>query len=232
MDKIRFTCLFIYPLFFLCFIDLYPQNLILDPGFEFQDSLQTWTYVNSNKPRFISSSRSDAWKIPSSASRAQGNGYVNLHLHTNDREFIQTRLSETLQRNEIYCIEAFVLFDNFSFFTHYTEGLGYHLSKKRLQGNEEIVAGKMSGKLSSIFSMTDSVNWIRICSEYQASSDEEWLTIGGFRDIKYYRIQNGNPDTISNIMLTAYFVDNISVQRKKKEIGCNCSHSEKTYIIR
>jgi gliding motility-associated-like protein len=109
-----------------------------------------------------------------------GSGYGGFgSVENNNREYLSTKLLDSLKPNHKYCISFFANVIDRSYFGF--NAIGLYLSKdsihqndyKRLNYNAQIQS-------SMTETITDTVNWVKIGGEYIAGGGEKFITIGHF----------------------------------------------------
>jgi len=126
------------------------------------------------------------------------------------REYIQTKLSNPLIKDKIYCVTFYVNLADMSAVA--IDKIGACFS------NDTIKAQFPNGLIDTIPSISnlsgniikDTVNWVKISGEYIAKGNEQILTIGNF-----YNDENTKVDTVNSIPggYAYYFIDDVSVYK-------------------
>ncbi len=140
-----------------------------------------------------------------------GNAYVGIFVYDIDnyREYLQGKLNYPLIKNHEYKCEFYVSYADISSIAIKT--IGAYFSVTPIYKASSYVPFILQPQIEnrSIY-LTDSLNWIKISGVFISNGNEEYITIGNFRDTL-------NPDTlrteISNPIHFAsyYFIDAISL---------------------
>ena len=139
-----------------------------------------------------------------------GNGYVGFYNYAggNDRDYLQTKLLDTLQANKCYYIEFFVSVVTLYSLESNNVGL--------LVGDTAIVSyfRAFTPAIPQILQfgnpiITDTGNWAKVAGIYIAHGGEQYITIGNFND-------NAHTDTINlfnaiSDRQSGYDLDDVSV---------------------
>jgi OmpA-OmpF porin, OOP family len=162
-----------------------------------------------------------------------GNAYVGIIAYNENgyREYIQTRLKSPLKEDTSYMVFMHVSLaerskyssDRFSFCFTKDSTLEYSQKNKRQYVTYDIFCHE-SVTYKSHEHITDTINWVRLESEFIAKGGEIYLTIGVFaNDFKWWekilkkrRVFNPNwENTKYPIRGAYYFIDDIYVIRKE-----------------
>ena len=147
-----------------------------------------------------------------------GNNYVGFGVFCQSvecREYAEIGLKQTLQKNKNYCVNFYVSLAEYSKYA--IANIGAYFTKDSLKNFYPIVPPLnlfLNPHIES-FSLTpifDTINWIKIQGSYLANGDENFITIGNFRNnvnTNVQQIKPLNPAEAYNI--SYYYLDNISV---------------------
>lgn len=131
-------------------------------------------------------------------------------LQGNFREYIQVKLSDTLEKDKTYCVSFYTSRAD-SFSRYATSRLGSHVSTAPVTNfsqNLISVTPQIQNPLGSM--LIDPLGWTEISGLYSASGGENYITIGNFYD-------DNNTDTISTsgfkfgTLASYYYIDDVSV---------------------
>jgi hypothetical protein len=200
-------------------------NLVLNPSFEINIGCPTsngqfykvvdWKNPNGGSPEYFDSCGASIVQVPNNYWGSQvpfeGSGYAGLTVYYGTYyEYLQTKLTDSLERNQIYCVSYYV-----SRSGHY-----YHASiaPQAYFSNDSI-----SSSTPSRFNYTpqivdwniiyDTTNWVLIRGEYQALGGEKYLTLGNFFTAANTPLDSTATNPPSNPG-SYYYVDNVSVVLK------------------
>ena len=139
-----------------------------------------------------------------------GNGYAGCLFFDmgNWREFIQTKLIDSLIKDDEYCCEFFVSLGNWS--KYGIEDIGMLFSNDTIKWTQLNQNYHHPQILNSNGIILDTINWVKISGKYIAKGGEQFITIGNFN------INTPTNYTIlyPNIWESAYYlIDNIFVYK-------------------
>jgi len=139
-----------------------------------------------------------------------GNGYAGCVFYKlgNWREFIQTKLIDSLIKDEEYCCEFYVSLCNQS--KYGIEDIGMLFSKDTIKWAQLSQNYHHPQILNSTGIISDTTNWIKISGKYIAQGDEQFITIGNFNintPTNYSIIYPFNVD------YAYYYIDNVVVYK-------------------
>lgn len=185
------------------------QNLIENPSFErylacpknlgnLKDDLADWNIPTLGSTDYFHSC-SEAMGTPKNFNGEQpadfGEGYVGLYLYAPDdyREYLQAKLTGTLQKDSVYKVTFYVSLAERSDFA--IKEFGLLFSENALQVNTRKVLSKMhlskvKGDVSNYFEIrysdfySDEEEWVKVEKEFKANGTENFLIIGNFKDNK------------------------------------------------
>src|ERR1041385_6600890 len=100
-------------------------------------------------------------------------------------EYLETRLTQTLEAGKIYCVRYFVSLDKRSHFC--ANDFGAIVSKERITEVDYKGSLASRGELPNIIPadnhyVTSKEGWVMICDTFIASGGEQYLTIGSFME--------------------------------------------------
>ncbi|HTD41115.1 MAG TPA: gliding motility-associated C-terminal domain-containing protein, partial [Mucilaginibacter sp.] len=159
-----------------------------------------------------------------------GKGYANIQAlgldqsFNNRREYVQTKLVDSLKKNKSYCMSFFVsLMDSFSNYS--TSRVGCYISSIAINNfSQQLIS--VIPQIENPFNnfITSKTNWTLIQGIYLATGGENYITIGNFYD-------DANTDTLFSPgigsqynnpgdHLSGYYVDDVSlVEYNKAYVG-------------
>ncbi|WP_243641613.1 OmpA family protein [Maribacter algicola] len=185
------------------------QNLVKNPSFEqflncpkklgnLNEDLTDWDIPTLGSTDYFNGC-SQAMGTPKNFNGEQpaefGVGYVGLYLFAPDdyREYLQTRLTENLQKNQKYRLSFYVSLAERSDFA--VKEFGILFSENPIQIDTRKVLSRMhlskvTGDVSNTLEIrysdfySDNESWVKVESEFVANGTENYLVIGNFKDNK------------------------------------------------
>lgn len=130
--------------------------------------------------------------------------------YNNYREYLEVGLIQTLQIGKKYCISFNVsLAENTS---RATANIGFYLSKdsiidRTLPFSSTILTYSPIYETAAIIS--DTINWTKIETSYLSTGNQNFITIGNFRNDLTTMVLNTKPTTTTN--LAYYYIDDVSI---------------------
>ena len=148
-----------------------------------------------------------------------GNSYQNAHSGSayvggyfyrakDIRDYLQTKLLDTLQRGKCYYIEYYINLNDADLIA--TNNVALLISDTTIQGyKNQFIAAKPQILQYGNPIISDTMNWVKVGGVYTAHGGEQFITIGNFND-------NNHTDTIHinatiNIPASGYNIDDVSV---------------------
>lgn len=155
--------------------------------------------------------------------------YTNRYTKSNFREYLQLELKQNLNKDELYCIKAYVYLAQSS--NRALPALAMTASRFGLQKNHQTVLEQVDTEIMhrpDKKSLTDRA-WMEISCTYKAVGGEKFISIGNFSLDKDTKITGAieidsfrNP----NVDFAYYFVDDVCVTSLKYNKTCNCGSFE------
>lgn len=141
-----------------------------------------------------------------------GLGYAGFYAFNkpfpNAREYVQTRLTDTLQMNHKYLVSFYVNLSNWSQYS--ISSIGAYFSSTPIASSNTLVLNYTPQvQNNSSIQLSDSVNWMLISDTLLSDGTEEYITIGNFRN-------DSQSDTayigwFSTNNIAYYYIDDVSV---------------------
>lgn len=163
-----------------------------------------------------------------------GNGFVGLFCYRvnpgreikNIREFIETPLNSTLEKDSLYKVEISLCLDAES--NASVKNFGILLTPDLLQYNQDFKLFSAKPQIEFTFSIPDCRNnWISFSSYYKATGTEKCVLIGNFRNDKNSGFKRLTPlkkdgramkwDLVKNETSAYYYIDDIIVEKVRLE---------------
>jgi hypothetical protein len=215
---------------FLVFVYANAQNLVPNPSFEDtvhcpnnQGQLaysQNWITPTQGTPDYdnvCSTGNGGIAHVPNNGFGTQnahtGNAYAGFYTYSktypnNDREYIQTNLTNPLTANHKYLVSLYVSLSEISQYA--ISSVGAYFSVSQITGTGFNIlpnAPQIQNKASN--SLADKTNWMIIEDTLTAQGGEQYITIGNF-------MKDSLSDTLylgfsSSNNVAYYFIDDVSV---------------------
>jgi len=112
-----------------------------------------------------------------------GSAFVGLMAYygTNNREYIQGMLLDTLKSNTIYCVSFYVNLRNNS--KYYCNSIGAYLDKGTVNAPSAFGLAQATPQVyNTTQQLIDTLNWIKIEGSFTANGTETHITLGNFLD--------------------------------------------------
>lgn len=132
------------------------------------------------------------------------------------REYIQTKLSTPLKEGEIYKFSMFVSHNGYHYALKYIGALFSSESHHKSSGYGRITAQPQIENKSAF--LTDSLNWTEISGYLLAKGNEEYLTIGYFKDSADVRDTFNTTADPAPVPQVYYYVDDVSLELANVEV--------------
>lgn len=177
----------------------YAQNLVSNPSFEdttscpvFQNEIYKATpwfnpSTSSTPDYYNTCNKSVPHNFAGYQTPRTGNAYAGFFAWETGgqeyREYIETKLTQTLIANRTYCIEFYVALSNNLMGTMSVNTIGAHFSKSKVTSinNLSLPFVPQVESPRSVF-LTDSLSWMKIHGCFAAQGGEQYLTIGNFNN--------------------------------------------------
>ncbi|MFN4233517.1 MAG: gliding motility-associated C-terminal domain-containing protein [Bacteroidia bacterium] len=140
-----------------------------------------------------------------------GNAYVGIYVHVdwiNGKEYIQSKLIETLKPHSLYKIEFSVSLADSAQYA--IKGIGFYLSESPILTNDFYTLN-IAPQFESNFFISDIQNWTTLNTYYLASGNENYITIGCFIDSSKINLLSVNNFTSTGGNTSYYYIDNIKL---------------------
>jgi gliding motility-associated-like protein len=213
------------------------QNLVPNPSFEDTVNCPTsisqwyncagWINPNLAGPDYFNACDNYATGflgVPNNATGYQpayaGSAYIGLYLYQRSisggpfdfREYIQAKLTDTLQQGKKYCISFYVNLATMADIA--IDNIGLYISTTAISAGTPTVL-MYSPQITSPTGLfiQDTLNWQKITGIYTALGGEQYITIGNFKDANTTDTIHTNPLIASSAY---YYLDDVSV------ICCDC----------
>lgn len=243
MKSVFIFCVYL-PLFIL---NCLGQELIVDTCFQnfsykknsktlFAKNLKKWNIANNGTTDlFFNNNAFAGFRVPSNYVGFEQPfceiAYIGICVLTKDikhdgknwREYISSKLKEDLKKNQLYCLTMQVsLADTCNFAA---DGLEAYFSKNKpkypyttnLPYEPQI--RNIGGRI-----ITNKKGWTKICSVYKAEGNEQYLTIGNFKDDAHTKLISVNDKIRKNDYIAEsayYYIGFVSLKPISSESECD-----------
>ncbi len=227
MHKKLIFCVFV----FMFNIKTNAQNLVPNPSFEIYSSCPTtysqinyalpWIGTSASTDYFNSCSSTSSYSnVPNGAGGFQlartGNAYAGIFCFTQgtdsmNREYLQTKLIDTLTVNKCYIVTFYVNLSNKSIYG--VKNIAASFTANGFTTSSSTIAYLPSHiyKLNNPI-ISDTLNWVKTQGIYFAQGNELYITIGNFKNISNSEdTLNVNPFPAGTLNAAYYYIDDISV---------------------
>ncbi len=126
------------------------------------------------------------------------------------REYIQTRLNAPLVEGEIYRFSMYVSHHGYYYALKYLGALFSIESHQKNSGYGRIVAQPQIENTNEF--LTDSLNWTEISGYFMAKGNEEYVTIGYFKDSADVKDTFNTTTDPTPVPQCYYYIDDVSLE--------------------
>ena len=138
------------------------------------------------------------------------------------REYLQTKLTEPLKKNVLYCVKFYYVNAKKSMYS--VDALGITLTVEQIKAKNAdriLQRPQITNRPGHI--MDDMDNWTEFCGYYRARGGEQYLTIGNFWDNSTTQYINKHTEYSDSAFFYAYYlIDDVSVFEIESEFECGC----------
>jgi len=220
------------------------QNLVPNPSFEEYsycpsdfnqgnlDIVKDWTQASKGTSDYFHAC-SKIVGVPQNSfgfqEAKEGKAYLGLITFApakrNYREYMQTKLTQALAPDQLYCVKFYISLADKSKFV--TDGLGAYFSKNKVRSDGfKFIAVQPQVKNPDHHVLDNSKSWALLSDVYLAKGGERYLTLGNFEadnriDVKKRNMRSEDADTPWEYAY--YFVDDLSVVPVDSRTDCACS---------
>lgn len=202
--------------------------------------LPFWNMPSKGTPDFFNTCSREMVGIPQNfmgnIHAFEGIAYVGLVIldspldvkkEINYREYIQTRIGTTLQRDSLYLIKFYYSVAAYSTFA--VNRLGAYLSHGKVTPKKGVLNYKPQVYIDTSALYCTPGEWTQFCDTFRAHGGENYLTIGNFyKDSKTAFVKNdvsmSSIDLQRKIKINQvayYYIDNISIQKVDRDTLVN-----------
>lgn len=140
------------------------------------------------------------------------------------REYLQTKLTEPLKKNTLYCVKFYYVNAKKSMYS--VDALGITLTVDQIKSKHAdriLQRPQITNRPGHIMDNMD--EWTEFCGYYRARGGEHYLTIGNFWDNSTTQyVTNKNEYSDSAFFYAYYLIDNVSVFEIESEFECGCTN--------
>ncbi|MBO7134613.1 MAG: OmpA family protein [Bacteroidales bacterium] len=138
------------------------------------------------------------------------------------REYLQTKLTEPLKKNTLYCVKFYYVNAKKSMYS--VDALGITLTVEQIKAKNAdriLQRPQITNRPGHIMDNMD--EWTEFCGYYRARGGEQYLTIGNFWDNSTTQyVTNHNEYSDSAFFYAYYLIDKVSVFEIESEFECGC----------
>ena len=138
------------------------------------------------------------------------------------REYLQTKLTEPLKKNTLYCVKFYYVNAKKSMYSVDALGITLTVDQIKAKNADRILQRpQITNRPGHIMDNMD--EWTEFCGYYRARGGEQYLTIGNFWDNSTTQyVTNHNEYSDSAFFYAYYLIDNVSVFEIESEFECGC----------
>ncbi|MBR5983539.1 MAG: OmpA family protein [Bacteroidales bacterium] len=138
------------------------------------------------------------------------------------REYLQTKLTEPLKKNTLYCVKFYYVNAKKSMYSVDALGITLTVNQIKAKNADRILQRpQITNRPGHIMDNMD--EWTEFCGYYRARGGEHYLTIGNFLDNSTTQyVTNHNEYSDSAFFYAYYLIDNVSVFEIESEFECGC----------
>jgi gliding motility-associated-like protein len=157
-----------------------------------------------------------------------GNAYVGIAIDLNvdfpmgAKEFVQCRLQKPLIKCGNYSLSYFVSLSEFS--TGTFSRLGALFSEDTLKSNFGSINGLIPTIINSTGFILDSIDWVRISSNFTAEEKASFLTIGHFGTLSTDTLYLKPPLPPNTHLYSYFYVDSVTLTLNSIDFDCLTSN--------
>ena len=140
------------------------------------------------------------------------------------REYLQTKLTEPLKKNTLYCVKFYYVNAKKSMYSVDALGITLTVDQIKAKNADRILQRpQITNRPGHIMDNMD--EWTEFCGYYRARGNEQYLTIGNFWDNSTTQyVTNQNEYSDSAFFYAYYLIDNVSVFEIESEFECGCTN--------
>lgn len=148
-----------------------------------------------------------------------GIGYAGIFPYYDDgtsnsyREYIEVKLSNSLEFNKTYCISFYASLANMENYGIRNLAVAITSDSLNIPSFSNLLINYTPQIESSII-ITDTMNWFEVKGSYTATGNENFITIGNFKDNANTIVSpylNNNPSSPPTTLSSYYYIDDVSV---------------------
>ncbi len=213
---------------------LQSQNLVLNSGFDSIITCPDGTKISEITPHWFSATKhgtpdvfnscapASSFGVPNSGLNKQDarslNGYAGIEIYSkvesNGREYLQTKLTEKLEKNTQYFVRFFVSPIAFpkrlGYRQSYTNAISLKFTKTLLSDTTTSAKFYYPSIGNRKDLIKDTIGWTPVSGCYKAIGEEQFMTIGNFTPNKEMMIENEVVDQVGKLY---YYIEDVSVMK-------------------
>jgi len=192
-----------------------------------------WTSATDNKADLFSTrSKGEDWGTPKNkygdADPKDGSSYAGVVIYSykdaEPRTYLQTKLTETLEEEKVYCVKMGVMLGMLSKYA--SNNIGIYVSDKPVDA-EALEANAITPQImhsqNKVFD--EQFEWTDICQTYIAKGGEKYITIGNFgatAETVAEKVKKPKGITGTQARTAYYYIDDVSVMNMAGVESCDC----------
>lgn len=144
---------------------------------------------------------------------------VNLRKPLNYREYLQTELTDSLEKGKLYCVKFYYSIASYSTYAVNRIGLYLSSSKCTKRNNPKVLQVEPQIELDTTSICIERDYWHQVCDTFRALGEEKYITIGNFYNdddtkveiLDYSIYRSSIQQTIIENKIAYYYIDVVSV---------------------
>ncbi len=142
------------------------------------------------------------------------------------REYLQTKLTEPLMRNRLYCVSMY--YANASNSVYAVDALGIAITRDEISTRDAgniVQMPQVINRPGRI--MNNKTYWKELCGVYRARGNERYITIGNFLNNEFTRFERNMDDMVDSTFIYAYYyIDAVRVFEIENHFECGCAEED------
>jgi outer membrane protein OmpA-like peptidoglycan-associated protein len=138
------------------------------------------------------------------------------------REYIQTKLTQPLVKEKLYCVKLFYANSSKSLFA--VDALGITLTSENIGTKDAGLIIQRPQIINKPGHIMDNIDyWQELCGIYRARGNERYLTIGNFWDNSLTNFKLNTHEVVdTNFIYAYYYIDDVRVFEIENNFECGC----------
>lgn len=196
-----------------------------------------WYSPTANKADlFNRDAKEEAYGVPynmhGEAEPLNGDGYAGIVVYSDKeaepRQYLQTKLRESLEKGKIYCVKFNVRLSELSKYA--SNNIAAYVTSKKISSKEieeYTIEPQIIHSQNKVFE--EQFDWVSICKTFKAEGGERYLTIGNFApqdNIQTEKVKKPRSASGSQTRSSYYYIDDVSVYNMAGIEECDCEQDE------